>query len=144
MHTHRAAPSTYAVFAAIMGCIGILWGLAAWRLGAPWKAIVLPCAGFAAIAVWLSRFRVTMGEEDVEVAIPFRRARHLRRTEILSVEFAERTGPLESPVTLLIRTSGGEELRLNAKVFSPAAVQDLLALDLRSTRARKKPGQLVP
>jgi predicted dehydrogenase len=127
-------PSSRRSWAASASCGGSRPGV--WAR--PGKAILAPAAGFVVIALWLSRFRVTMADDELVVAIPFRRARHLRRAEILSVEFAERTGPLESPVTLLIRTSGGEELRLNAKVFAPSAVQDLLALDLRTTRARKQ------
>lgn len=128
MRTYRAAPSTYFTFAVVTGTIALLWGIAVWRVDAPLLPIFVPLAGFLTVALWLSRFRVTLSGERVEVALPFRRRSRLERHEILSVEFAERTSPLESPMTLCIRTSEGRELRLNAKVFSPHAIQELLAL----------------
>ena len=47
---------------------------------------------------------------------------------MLSVEFAETTSQMESPATLCIRTSAGDEVRLNVKVFAPHVIQDLLSL----------------
>jgi len=135
MRIHRAAPSAYATFATISGTIALLWGLAVWRAGAPWKPLLIPVGGFALAALWLSRFRVSMDEERVEIRSPFGGRRSLSKQDVLSVEFAESPGKLESPATLCIRTSEGTEVRLNVKVFAPHVIQDLLALSKHPRKA---------
>lgn len=133
--TYRAAPSAYVVFATITGALSVLWLAAMWRGGAPWLPLLVPLGGFGLVVLWLSRFRLTFGPEEILVAQPFRRVRVARR-DVLSVEFAEETGRNEAPLVLCIRTSVGEELRLNAKVFSTEAIQQLLAVpSLNSPRS---------
>src|SRR5262245_2636721 len=136
MKTYRAAPSAYAVFGAITGALAMLWLVAMWRTGAPWLPLLAPVAGFAVVALWLARFRLTFCEDEVRFASPFRRERRIVLGDVLSVEVAERTGPTESPFTLCIRLITGEELRLNAKVFPPEAARRLLALRPSATPAR--------
>jgi hypothetical protein len=135
--TYRAAPSAYLVFGSITGALGVLWLVAMWRAGAPWLPLVLPVAGFVAVALWLSRFRLSFARDEVFLRVPFRGKWRLARSEILSVEFAEETGRDESPLTLCIRTSFGEELRLNSKIFSTEAIQRLLALAPQPTMSKR-------
>jgi hypothetical protein len=127
MRTYRAAPSAYGAFGAITGALGFLWLMVVWRTGATWTPLAVPLLGFVAVALWLSRYRIVMDQERVTLTLPFRPVTELERSEVLSVEFAGETGLMESPATLSIRTSYGEELRLNAKVFSHEAVEALLS-----------------
>ena len=135
--TYRAAPSAYVVFGSITGALGVLWLVAVWRAGAPWLPLVLPVAGFVGVAMWLSRFRLSFAADEVFLRVPFRGKWRLARNEILSVEFADETGRDESPLTLCIRTSFGEELRLNSKIFSTEAIQRLLALAPQPTMSKR-------
>lgn len=136
--TYRATPSAYLVFGSITGALSVLWLVAVWRAGAPWLPLAVPVVGFLLVALWLSRFRLTFAREEILLCLPFRGQKQLARHDILSVEFAEDTGRNESPTTLCIRTSFGEELRLNAKVFSTEAIECLLALG-SSTPQSKRP-----
>ena len=128
MKTYRAAPGSYLVFASITGAIGFLWLMAIWRTDAPWIPLFLPAAGFLAAMLWLSRFRITLDERNLTVRIPLRATQFLPRSEILTVELAEELGRTEAPMTLCIRTSNGQEVSLNAKVFSGKAVEALMRL----------------
>jgi len=132
--TYRAAPSAYGIFGAIMSAISVLWLIAVWRVDAPRGLLLLPVAGFALVALWLSRFRLTIGAEELVIGLPFRRVR-LARGDVLSVEFAEERGGKESPVILCIRTSFGQEVRLNARIFSTDAIQRLLAVPVQRAGA---------
>lgn len=137
MRTYRAAPSAYLVFGAITGSLSVLWLVAVWRAGAPWLPLAVPVLGFLAMALWLSRFRLTFGPEEILLSLPFRARKRLARHDILSVEFAEQTGRNEAPMTLCIRTSFGDELRLNAKIFSTEAIERLLALGSPATPSKR-------
>lgn len=139
--TYRAAPSAYLVFGTITGALGVLWLVAVWRADAPWLPLALPVVGFLAVALWLSRFRLSFAADEIQLRVPFRGKWRLAPSEILSVEFAEETGRNESPLTLCIRTSFGEELRLNSKVFSTEAIQRLLALAPRPSTAAHAPSK---
>lgn len=130
--TYRATLGAYLVFGTIAGALSVLWLVAVWRAGAPWLPVALPLVGFVLMALWLSRFRITLSHEAVEIAAPFLGRRSLERREILSIEFAEESGPTEGAATLCIRTCDGQELRLNAKVFSTEAIRHLLAVGSRT------------
>lgn len=135
--TYRAAASAYVVFGTITGALSVLWLVAIWRGGAPWLPLGVPVAGFLLVVLWLSRFRLTFGADEVLLCLPFRARQRLARHDILSVEFAEETGRDESPMTLCIRTSFGDELRLNAKVFSTEAIERLLALGTPAAQSKR-------
>lgn len=125
---YRAAASAYLVFASITGALSVLWLAAVWRAGAPWLPLAVPAGGFVLAALWLAGFRVVLGPEEISFSRPLRRTLRVRRADVLSVEFAESTTRTESPMTLCVRLSTGEELRLNAKIFAPSAVEQLLDL----------------
>jgi hypothetical protein len=86
-------------------------------------------------ALWLASFRVVIGPEQVAFSRPLRRTLRVARHDILSVEFAQRTGRAEGPMTLCIRLSMGEELRLNAKLFSREALAQLMDLGRRPDKS---------
>ena len=128
---YRACASSYVVFTAVLGLpLGVCIVALAIR-GDPSLGPVV-AAGAAALLLayrWLGRFRLEFSADAVAYAGLFTRKRAVARTEIVSAAFAERTGPFESPMTFVIRTRGGAEIRVNAKVFSPEAVRSLAALD---------------
>jgi len=130
--TYRAAPATYAVFGTIALALAVLWVAAMRRSGASFGPLAIPLGGFALAALWLSRFRVTFDDVELVLCAPFQRTRRIARQDILSVELALEGEGTESPFVLCFRTSGGEELRLNAKVFSAVAVRHLLGLAAHS------------
>lgn len=136
--TYRAAGSAYLVFGTITGALAVLWIVPMWRGGEPWLPLALPLLGFLAVLLWLSRFRLTFAGEEILLCVPFQAPRRLGQREILSVEF-ERSEDEEPSMELHIRTSFGEELRLNARIFSTEAVQRLLALDPRPSSGRSGP-----
>lgn len=138
--TYRACFGAYLVFGAITGALSVLWLGAVWRAGAPWLPLSVPLGGYALVALWLSRFRLAFEGDGIVVTMPFRGTRRLECRDILSVEFAEETGRTESPMTLCIRTSAGDELRLNSKVFSAEAIRRLLASPTPSNVARSAAG----
>jgi hypothetical protein len=135
LRTYRAEGSAYAVFAVIAAGLAGLWGAAMWRAGAPWQPLCIPLGGFALAATWLARHRLGFGREELVVGRPFARSRRLALSEIVSVELARETDATESPFVISIRTSGGEELRLNAKVYAREAVQRLLDLRPQAPRS---------
>lgn len=134
--TYRAAPGAYGVFGSITAALSLLWLVAMWRNAAPWQPLLVPLGGFALVVVWLSRFRIQVGQGELTLVTPFGGKRRVALQDILSVELATETGRSESPFVLSIRTSAGEELRLNAKVFPRFAIQHLLALTPRARSPR--------
>ncbi|NOT31311.1 MAG: hypothetical protein HOP15_12770 [Planctomycetes bacterium] len=125
--TYRAAPGAYALSGTIAGLMSVLWLIAMWRMGAPWSPLLVPLAAFALVALRLARFRLSFGAQQLVFTTPFQKPRRVALREILSIEFGGESGSSESPSVICIRTSSGEELRLEAKVFSTEAVQRLLA-----------------
>jgi hypothetical protein len=134
--TYRTTPGAYLVSATLTATLCVMWALAVWRLEAPWQPLLVPLAAFALVALWLSRFRLTIGEGEIRLAAPFQGARRLALHDVISIEFGSESGRTQSPFVLCIRTSDGEELRFDAKVFSTEAVQQLLALAPQSKRPR--------
>lgn len=128
MRTYRAAPAVYAMLGTITCALGAAWLVPVWWLEAPWQPIFVPVAGCVIAAAWLSRFRVSLNQDEVVLVRPFAGARRCSRRDILSVEFSEENGRGRGTMALCIRLSSGEVLRVNVKVFSARAVQELLAL----------------
>lgn len=126
--TYRAAPSAYLVFAGICLALEVLWLGAAWKSGVvTWAPILLIGGVYAGTVLWLARFRLEFTADELRVTRPFRGEHRVARADVLAVEFSPPVGRHESPFTLSIRVRDGEELRLNAKLFTREAVQSLLA-----------------
>lgn len=126
--TFRAAPSAYLVFGGITLALEVLWFGAAWRSGAvTWAPVLLIAGLYVGTVAWLARFRITLDSEALHVRLPFRPERRLAFDDLASVTFVSRRS--EPPFTLVLRLRSGEELRLNAKLFTREAVQSLLALN---------------
>jgi len=123
--TYRAAPSLYGVLGGIIAAGSLLLQAALWH-HTLWLTFLVALLGFTLVAWWLSRFRLTFGPEEITFVSPLREVR-LARRDVLAVEFAEQTGRGESP-TLWIRTTFGEAVRLNARVFPIEAVRRLRAV----------------
>lgn len=128
METYRAAPSGFVVFGVICGAIALLWVAAAYASGASWIPALIPLGAFALVCLGLSRFRLTFGPDRLSYASLFVSPRSLPIAAIVSVEPLGRLGPRTPPRTVVVKSSAGEELRVNAKVFSREAVGRLLAL----------------
>jgi hypothetical protein len=76
--------------------------------------------------LWLSRFRLRFSSKTIKYRSLYSGEVSLLRSDIESVRFASKTGVFESPFTLIVRTTTGAEVRINAKVFPAQAVQDLM------------------
>jgi hypothetical protein len=129
METYRAESSAFLVLGVICGAITLLWLIAAYVWGASWVPVLIPVGAFAFGCLWLSRFRLTFGTDHLSYASLFMSRRSLPVAAIVSVELAGRTGPWESPLTIVVKSGSGKELRVNAKVFSREAVRRLFALE---------------
>jgi hypothetical protein len=128
--TYRACASSYAVFTVICG-IALSVSIAALvKTGhqSLWQSIALCAAAWAFAVVWLSRYRLEISAESISYASLFSRERRIARSKIVSAEFADQTGRFESPLTFVIRTASGAEIRVNSKVFSRKAVLALVSL----------------
>jgi hypothetical protein len=127
---YKACTSSYVVFT-VMPLVPFSIGVAALvKTGDPsvWKALAI-CVGAWVFAVaWLSRYRLEFTEVSVVYSSMFSRARRVVRSEIVSARFASKTSRFEGPATFVINTASGQELRINAKVFSVAAVRALFDL----------------
>ena len=128
MHrTFRACISAYVVFAVISSVFiggGIWLGLTQsdWRLALTGLGVLL------LFYLALSRFRLIITPECVAYRSPLGGERSVRCSEIVSVKFASDTGAMESPLTLVIRSTSGPEIRMNAKVFSLEAIRCVSSL----------------
>lgn len=126
--TFRAAPSAYLVFAGITLALEVLWLGAAWRSGAvTWAPVLLIAGLYLGTVAWLARFRIRFDSDALRLRLPFRPERRLSFDDLAAVTFEARRD--EPPFTLVLRLRTGEELRLNAKLFTREAVQSLLALN---------------
>src|SRR5262245_40243159 len=134
--TYRATLAAYTVPGTITWALVVLWTVAVWYLHAPWQPLLVPVAGFALVALRLSRFRVTIGERELTLRVPFQPLLRTAPADVLSVELASESGLADGSHVLSIRTSAGEELHLDARVFSREAVQRLLALGPRRLAQR--------
>ena len=75
---------------------------------------------------WLSRFRLVIDSESIGYGSMLRPFKTIGRCEIKSIEGADVTGPFESPFTIVVTADSGNNLRINAKVFSWEAIETLL------------------
>jgi hypothetical protein len=126
----RACPSSYVVFGIIFGTPLVLVSAVLIRGADPswWQGIAVSSLLLASSVLGLSRYRLVITPDAVVYSSPLRRRRMIRRSDLTHAGFAEETGPLESPVTFVIQGQAGEELRINAKVFSRNAVAALTDL----------------
>jgi hypothetical protein len=125
----RACLSTYIVFGVMFGGMEALWfaGLLVRGGGPPsvWMFIGILTFAWAFVFFGISRFRLHIDAESVSYSSLFTHKRRFERSEITHAEFAEVTGSFEGPFTFVIRTTAGEEMRINAKIFSLEAVREL-------------------
>ena len=129
MHTFRACWSSYLVMTICIGIIPTVTTPLALRgdRGATQIAVV----GWAALLLayfWLSRFRLEFSDERIGYESLFSPYRIIQRDAVADAEFARDSSSYESPFTFVVRTVTGEQLRINAKVFSREALQHLLQL----------------
>jgi hypothetical protein len=134
----RACPGSYVVFGIIFGTPLLLFCAVVIRGADPswWQGIAVSSFALALSVLGLSRYRLVITSDAVVYASPFHRGRMIRRSDITYADFAEETGPLESPITFVLRGQTGEELRINAKVFSRKAVAALADLSRVGLPAR--------
>jgi hypothetical protein len=128
METYRAAPSAFVIFGVLFGAIALLWIAAAYVSGAPWTPALVPLGAFVLVSLWLSRFRLTFAPDRLSYATLLTSPRSLPIDAIVSVEPLRQMLPWDSPLTVVVRSRAGEEIRVNTKVFSREAVSRLLAL----------------
>jgi hypothetical protein len=135
----RACLSSYIVFGVILGGLLALyvWALLARGLFPNWW---WPISILTSCWVWvyfvLSRYRLRVDETSVSYSSLLVRNKKVERAQIAHADFAEVTGPLEGLCTFVVSTTAGEELRINAKVFSMDAVRMLCALHPAGRTAR--------
>ncbi len=132
-HEHRASASSYVVFGCIIGTPLLILTIATLRHpSSSLVRVVLGCIAALAFAfVWLSRFRLIISPEEISYSSLFRSERTVRREDIAAAGFARRTGPFESPYTFVIQSRSGTAVRINAKVFSRAALVQLGNLETK-------------
>lgn len=134
----RACLGSYVVFGIIFGTPLLLFCAVVIRGADPswWQGIAVSSLALASGFLGLSRYRLVIAPDAVVYSSPFHRRRMIRRSEITHADFAEETGPLESPITFVIQGQAGEELRINAKVVSLNAVAALADLSYVGAPAR--------
>jgi hypothetical protein len=98
---------------------------AASKSASAWQMVALIAFALVLCWLWLSRFRLEFDDNSIGYSSLFTGYRTIPRGQIVEANFAGETSPFESPFTFVLRTSTGEELRINAKVFSRQAVQEL-------------------
>ena|SRR5579864_641127 len=136
----RSCLSSYIVFGTIFGVLLALWFSALLIRGTfPnwWMPIGILTFGWAAVFFWLSRFRLLIDENSVSYSSLLTRKKTCQRSDIIHADFAKVTGSLESPFTFVICTKAGEEMRINAKVFSLEAVRELGSLVKGGTKRKE-------
>jgi hypothetical protein len=135
----RACPSGYVVFGIIFGTPLVLISAVLIRGADPswWQGIAVSSLVLASSILGLSRYRLVLTPDAVVYSSPFHPRRMIRRSDITHADFAEETGPLDSPITFVIQGQASEELRINAKVFSRNAVAALADLSHVGSPARE-------
>ena len=128
--TDRACASSSAVFTIIWSVLALMGVAALCKTGQPslWQPVAICVRAGIFAAVWLSRYRLEFADDSLAYRSLFSRERRMNRSEIVFADFAERTGPFESPLTFVIRTASEAEIRVNARVFSREAVRALVGL----------------
>jgi hypothetical protein len=140
MRTFRACWSSYLVMTICIGIIPIIATPLALRgdKGAAPIAVV----GWAALLftyLWLARFRLDFMSERVGYSSLFRRYSSIRRDSITEADFTSETSPFEGRNTFVVRGARGEEIRINAKVFSREALQQLFHLGPQRSNQAMEP-----
>jgi hypothetical protein len=135
----RACRSSYIVFGVIHGVLLALWAWAVVVRGwhpTFWWFVGILTGSWTFVYFSLSRFRLVITPESVSYSSLFSPRKEFPRSEITFADFAKTTGSFESPLTFSIRTKSGDEMRINAKVFSLEAVRELGSLRQTKTRSR--------
>lgn len=96
------------------------------------QALRTPVTMFATAAAfciaWLAAFRLEISEDHVTYRSLLRGSHTVRKADIIAAQFTGRPRRTESPATFVIRTSAGDEVRINAKPFPIEATRALLEL----------------
>jgi hypothetical protein len=126
--TYRAAPSAYIGFGVICGALALLGAVAAIISPMSWTPLLIPAGAYAPACVWLSRYRLTFLKDHLSYGSLFAPERAIPYESIESIDLGSSTGPFESPFTVSVKSTSGEEVRINAKVFPREAVKRLMTV----------------
>jgi hypothetical protein len=135
---YRTCLSNYFVFGTIFGIPLVLSFAILIRGAAPswWLAFAVSSISLASSVLALSRYRLVITPDSVTYSSPLLPHRMVRRSDIVHADFADETGPFESPITFVIQGRAGENMRINAKVFSRDALGALVDLGQVALPAR--------
>jgi hypothetical protein len=127
---YKACRSSYVVFGIIFGTPLFLVSVVLIRGADPswWQGFAVSSLALASSLLGLSRYRLVITPDAVAYSSLLHPRRKIRRSDIAHADFADETGPFDSPMTFVIRGLAGEELRINARVFSRDAVAALAGL----------------
>ncbi len=139
MRTFRACLSSYIVFTVICGIPLIIGIFAAAKSHSALPLVAIAISAFLFSCFWLSRFRLEFNSERIGYASLFRPYRSIQRDTVVHADFASDTSAYESPFTFVVRSALGDELRINAKVFSREAFQHLLELGAKRSNQSLQP-----
>jgi hypothetical protein len=126
--TYRAAPSAYIGFGVICAGLALLGVVAAIISPMSWTPVLIPVGGYILVWLWLSGYRLAFSADRLSYRTVFAPERAISYENIKSIAPAPSTGAFESPYTVSVKSTSGEELRINAKVFPREAVQRLMAV----------------
>ena len=115
----------------------VVWGNSSHGLDTTGFAIAVTVSGFT--LAWLLSFRIELTETEVQFRSLFRGRKSIRHDQIKKVLLTwNLRGGARGPMRLVIEPRDGSsvgELSINAKVFSRAAVDAVLALGARVAEA---------
>lgn len=111
----------------------VVWGSSSHGLDITGFAVALTVSGF--ILAWLLSFRIVLTETEVQFRSLFRGRESIRHDQIKKVRLTwslrwRARGPMRLVIEPRDGSSGGE-LSVNAKVFSRAAIEAVLAVGAR-------------
>src|SRR5438093_10992420 len=115
----------------------VVWGNSWHSLDITGCAVAVAISGFA--LAWLLSFRIVLTERDVQFRSLFRGRKSIRHDQIKRVRLTwSLRGAARGPMRLVIEPRDGSragELSVNAKVFSRAAIEAVLAVGARVAEA---------
>lgn len=138
----RASFRAYAPLLVLLSIPAVFGMLFAFK-DSDWVAAFAELVLALAFWFWLSRFRLVITPERVIYRSLFGRVRSIRRHEILSARLAARTRDTVR-LMLVLQSSTGEELRINADVFSIEAIKCVRRLGLRREKRILLPMACLP
>lgn len=125
--TFRASTGAYVALCGPLLALGALAAFAYVRAQEPEWGASLICFGVAfGWAIWLSRFRLKIGDSSMEYATLFQGRRVIQFSDIDRVMNPSRTPTIGSPLGLAIRLKDASLVRINLKVFPIQAARMLL------------------